>query len=284
MSDAQYSLLDSGNGRKLERVGPHILNRQAPHAFWAPSLEPAAWDEAVGIHVRKKAGGGYWNWKQGEPTEWVVEHGGQQFIARPTPFGHLGLFAEQDSQWEWIREAARSATDTPLNLLNLFAYTGGSTLAAASVGAHVTHVDAAKGVVDWARKNQSLNELGDASIRWIVDDCQGFLDREVRRGRKFDGLILDPPTFGRGKNGEIWKIEEHLLPLIETCTELIGPSPSLLLLTAHTPGFGGLSLQRLVESRFSLGNHQAEQGEMYVQEASGTTLPSGAFARWRIPL
>ncbi len=284
MSNKKYTLIDSGNGRKLEQVGPHLLNRQAPQAFWTPSLPNSRWQEAVGTHVRKKSGGGYWDWREGEPHEWTVDHGGQELLARPTPFGHLGLFAEQASQWEWIRGTLGANLERPLNLLNLFAYTGGSTLAAASAGANVTHVDAAKGVVDWGRRNQELNGLQESPIRWIVDDCQRFLEREVKRGRSYDGVILDPPTFGRGKKGEVWKIEAQLVPLLESCNRLVGQSPALILISAHTPGFGGLSLQRLVDSLMSTKDLECEQGEMAIRETNGTTLPSGAFARWRKPL
>lgn len=281
MSPNGYELLDSGGGRKLERIGPHLLDRQAPQAFWSPTLDRSEWQQAVGVHVRKKTGGGFWQWRDGEPERWTVNHGGVQFGVRPTPFGHLGLFAEQVSQWDWLNETLKRETDAELKLLNLFAYTGGSTLAAAAAGAGVTHVDAARGVVDWARENQSLNDLGDAPIRWIVDDCQSFVDREIRRERAYDGIILDPPSFGRGSKGEVWKIEDHILPLLASCARLLGSNPKLIILTAHSPGFGGLALNRLLEQFFESDGIEKSWGEMTIEETSGRLLPSGCFARWR---
>ncbi|MCA9321406.1 MAG: class I SAM-dependent methyltransferase, partial [Planctomycetes bacterium] len=204
-----YQLLDSGHGRKLERLGPVVVDRQAPGAFWRPRLDRQDWDRSNGVHHRSNQGGGHWEWKQSAPAPWTIEHGTLKFQVKPTPFGHMGLFPEQVGQWHWLGESidafCRSKGRAPA-LLNLFAYTGGSTLAAARAGAEVTHVDAARGVVDWARVNAELNDLGNAPVRWIVDDCSRYLERELRRKKRYDGVILDPPTFGRGVRGETWKI------------------------------------------------------------------------------
>ncbi|MFT7618651.1 MAG: 23S rRNA (cytosine1962-C5)-methyltransferase [Planctomycetota bacterium] len=280
-----YRLLDSGHGRKLEDVGGVIVTRQAPTAIWAPSLSRHEWDKAEGVHHRSEKGGGRWEWLSGPKFSWNVTLGANTFLVKPTPFGHVGLFAEQEEQWRWITESVEQFVEREQRapeVLNLFAYTGGSTLAAARGGAKVTHVDAAKGVVDWGRHNAELNELQDAPIRWMVDDCISFVEREVRRGKNYDGLILDPPTFGRGKKNEVWTIDKNLGPLLLSLQKLVNSNPAFLLLSCHSPGYTPIALEQLADDYFGRADSQSEGGEMSIpHENSSRRLPSGFFTRRR---
>ena len=280
-----YRLIDSGDGRKLEDIGGILVNRQAPTAVWAQALPETKWQEAVGVHHRSERGGGHWEWQRPVKPTWNVSLGANRFVVKPTPFGHVGLFAEQEEQWRWISQTAEQMAKQigrAPEILNLFAYTGGSTLAAARGGARVTHVDAAKGVVDWAKQNANLNNLAQAPIRWIVDDCTAYVAREVRRGKKYDGIILDPPTFGRGKKHEIWTIEESLPPLLKALEELVDGNPDMLLLSCHSPGYTPIALNQLAADYFQLSDKVSEGGEMSVPHTdSDRLLPSGFFTRSR---
>jgi len=273
-----YRLLDSGNGEKLEMVGPHKVCRQAAQAFWEPVLDEAQWKQLDALHIRSKKGGGHWEFQRKLPESWDMEWGGLRFKAKLTPFGHIGLFPEQMSNWEWLRTAIPAAIGTE-KVLNLFAYTGGSTLASSQAGAHVTHVDASKGVVNWARENAALNQLDQNPIRWIVDDVEKFIRREIRRESIYSGLILDPPTYGRGAKGETWKIEEDLLRLFKLLQE-VAPEPKLILVSCHTPGFTGQVLAQMAGQVFGIDPGQFESGEMVTPTEQGLPLPSGFFARW----
>jgi 23S rRNA (cytosine1962-C5)-methyltransferase len=280
MSD--YRLLDSGFGRKLERIGPYLLDRQAPSAVWRPALSKRDWREAQGQHVRSDRGGGHWEWRIPEPEPWVIEHAGVALGLKPTPFGHLGIFAEHAITWNWLREKVRaieSRLGRPAKVLNLFAYTGGSSLAAAQAGAHVTHVDAARGVVDWARRNAEHNQLHESPIRWIVDDARKFTSRALKRGDFYDGIILDPPSFGRGKKGEVWKIEDDLHDLLDTIYALLQPSPGFLLFSCHTPGYTPIALENLLSERFAELGLEMSSGELTVPEEAGRRLPAGTYCR-----
>ena len=280
-----YRLLDSGFGRKLEEIGPYRIDRQAPQAVWRPLLAETEWKKAIGRHVRSEKGGGHWQWRAEVPESWACEYGGLSLFLKPTPFGHLGLFAEQAEQWEWLRGAARAAETRQghaAKILNLFAYTGGASLAAAQGGAQVTHVDAAKGIVDWAQKNGARNRL--TTVRWIVDDCLAFCRREVKRGNRYDGVILDPPSFGRGAKGEVWTIERDLPPLLDEIALLVGKSPALLLFSCHSAGYTPLALPNLLGQFFDLAGLEHQEGEMSIpEEGSARRLPSGFFLRasWR---
>jgi len=276
-----YELLDSGGGRKLERVGDILMDRQAPAAFWAPRLPATEWSKIHTYHHRSDTGGGRFENRAPVPDSWSIEYGGLRLKIKPTSFGHLGMFAEQAEQWAWIREASRTSDPEPLQVLNLFAYTGGSTLAAAQGGATVCHVDAAKGVVDWARENAALNDLVQHPIRWIVDDVGEYLGREKRRGRKYDGVILDPPSFGRGARGQVWKIEESVGELLDEVRAVLVDRPKFVLLSCHSPGFTPIVLRNLLAERFDLTGRRVDCGEMSVPEAGGLRrLPAGAFARF----
>ena len=278
-----YELLDSGHGRKLECVGSVLVERQAPAAVWSPRLPAQDWEQINGRHERSDKGGGRWIWLNEPRGSWHISFGELRLQIKPTPFGHLGVFAEQAEQWDWLRRAVtelkKESGEVP-ELLNLFAYTGGSTLAAAQSGARVTHVDAARGIVDWARQNASLNDLQDAPVRWIVEDCVRFLQREVKRGRRYDGVILDPPSFGRGTRGEVWKIDDDLLELLGLCRELVGEDPGIVLLSSHSPGYSALGLGNLLAEFFGGGMRALETGEMSIgHRDDARLLPSGTFAR-----
>ena len=277
-----YQLLDSGDGRKLESLSGVVVERQAGIAIWR-RREPDLWDRVAGRHIRSDRGGGHWEWDAPHPQVWQVRHGPFDFEIKPTPFGHLGLFPEQLQQWIWIRNEIRRLAESvarPPRILNLFAYTGGSTLAAAAGGAEVTHVDAARGIVDWAARNARLNDLGDAPIRWIVEDCARFLRREIKRERRYDGVILDPPTFGRGAKGEIWKLEDGIGDLLRLLDRLTDGHPSLLHMSSHSPGFTPLVLENLIAETFQSDWRETSSGEMSVpEENSDRKLPSGIY--WR---
>lgn len=277
-----YEILDSGDGRKLERIGDFRVDRQAPQALWKRRLPASEWARVDGKHVRSEKGGGHWQWKRTPPESFDIEFGGLRLEIKPTPFGHVGFFAEQAAQWQWLRATVESLKASGIEkprLLNLFAYTGGSSLSPAQAGAAVTHVDAAHGIVDWARSNARLNRMESAEIRWIVDDCRRFVEREVRREAKYDGIILDPPSFGRGAKQEIWKIEDDLPPLLDLSTRLTGKSPKCLLFSCHTEGYTPSALPRILGDHFRLDD-RAESGEMTATEADGRLIPSGFFLRF----
>jgi 23S rRNA (cytosine1962-C5)-methyltransferase len=283
VSDATYTLLDSGDGRKLEQVGPHRLVRPAPQAVWRPRLKPAEWHQADAEFVRAEGEKGGWRGKP-LPERWAVTLPPLTFWIQATGFGHLGLFPEQRESWSWIAERVRAlaaALGRPPRVLNLFAYTGGSTLAALRAGAEVTHVDASKGVVQWARDNAAACGLEGAPCRWLVDDVKKFMRRAVDKGLPYDGIVLDPPTFGRGPKGQVWKIEPEAAPLLDACKSLLNPEGGFVLLSCHTPGFTPTTLANLLSGAVGGRGGEVEHGEMLLTEGNGgRALPSGAFARW----
>lgn len=282
MNADDYELLDSGHGRKLERFGPLVLIRPSAQAVWAPFRPGRAWNTANAAFDRED--GLRWNNREALPPQWVVQVAGLRFKLSSTDFGHLGIFPEQRDQWIWIRKTVREAAQRLQRrpeVLNLFAYSGGSTLAAAQGGAAVCHLDASKGMVQWARENASLNQLADAPIRWIVDDAHKFLAREARRGHRYDGIILDPPSFGRGKQGEVYKFERDLPETLALCRSLLSPTPAFLLLSAHTPGITPVVLRNVLAQTAGAPPDRLECGEMLLTGApSVPPLPSGAWARW----
>jgi 23S rRNA (cytosine1962-C5)-methyltransferase len=230
----EYKLIDTGSGRKLERFGPIILVRPEPQAAWSPSLSKESWDAAHGSFVQlPRSKNGEWKFAQPVPPRWHMRRNNLAFWVGPTPSGHVGVFPDQASHWDWLTWLVEAAGTSP-KILSLFGYTGLATLAAAAAGAQVTHVDASRKAIKWARENQSLSPLGDRPIRWLVDDAPSFVAREVRRGRTYDGLILDPPRFGRGPKGELWKVEETLPALLRQCRKLLSPSPLFVLLNTYT--------------------------------------------------
>jgi 23S rRNA (cytosine1962-C5)-methyltransferase len=278
MSRNEYALLDSGEGRKLEAFGEVILDRPCSQAVWRPS-EPQLWQTAHARFTRKE--GLRWFGRGQLPESWDVWINGVKMRLSTTDFGHIGVFPETRSLWDALRQviAASSAErKEPLRFLNLFAYSGGATLAAAQTGAHCCHVDAAKGMVQWGRDNAALNGLEDAPIRWIVDDVNKFLQREARRGRVYDVVLLDPPSFGRGKQGELYKIEEDLWTTLANVKAVLSKQPVCVYLTSHTPGFTPILLQNLLRSFFTGARFSA--GEMLLEgEEKVLPLPSGTWAR-----
>lgn len=273
-----YELLDSGNGAKLERFGEIVLARPCAQAVWQPQ-RPARWKSADATFDRED--GNRWHGRNRLPQEWIIDVDGTRFRLSGTDFGHLGIFPEQRAQWTWIRETV-AAAGRPVRVLNLFAYSGGSTLAAARGGAEVCHLDASKGMVQWARANAALNGLESHPIRWIVDDAHKFLNREIRRGRRYDGIILDPPTYGRGGNGETYKIERDLTETLRLCRALLSDSPLFLLLSAHTPGHTPIVLGNVLTQALRGLGGAVTSGEMVLAGAPDVfPLPSGAYARWQ---
>ena len=274
-----YELLDSGNGKKLERFGDVILDRPCAQAVWAPQY-PDLWKTAVARFDR--IDGHNWEGREKLPRAWNVKIGGVTMKLSATDFGHLGVFPETRELWKWIRttlESEKTKRGRELKFLNLFAYSGGATLAAAQAGAHGCHLDASKGMVDWARENAQLNNLQDAPVRWIVDDVIKFLHREVKRGNQYDGILLDPPSFGRGKKGELYKIEESLMTTLDLVHQVLTADPCFVLLTSHTPGFSPIVLSNLLR-QYNTGG-AIECGEMLLTGPAGTNeLPNGNWARW----
>lgn len=268
-----YQLIDSGNGEKLERFGDYSLIRPCAQAVWRPLLSPDVWRQAAARFTREKEKN-HWTFQQKLPASWSVVLGGVRFKIAPTDFGHLGVFPEHAFLWEGMR----SLIQGPCRVLNLFAYSGGVTLAAAQEGAEVCHLDASKGMVDWARENAALNGLQGAKVRWIVDDAMKFLKREQKRGSLYEGIILDPPTFGRGAKGEIFKIENEIVPLLELCRDLLAKKPRFVLFSCHTPGFTPIALEQLL--RQTLPEGKIEAGEMSLKAAETFAIPSGAYAKW----
>jgi 23S rRNA (cytosine1962-C5)-methyltransferase len=276
----EYALLDSGDGAKLERFGPHVLQRPCPPALWPASAGTALWKTAAAVYHRSASGGGTWEKRQTLPERWPLSCGGHRLWIKPTGFGHVGLFPEQVPMWSWIgAQCERGGPD--VSVLNLFAYTGGSTLAAAAGGAVVTHCDASRGVVQWASENAALSGLAEANIRWIVEEATRFVRRERRRGRRYRGIVLDPPSFGRGPKGQVFKLERDLPPLLRDCAALLAEDALFVLLSAHTAGAGPLTLSNLLD--YALGRRAGAVGcgEMVVRPEAGTPLlPSGTWAAW----
>jgi len=275
----QYEFLDAGDGARLERFGDHLLHRPAPAALW-PRERPDLWPSAAGVYHRASSGGGHWTFPRALPESWPVAWDDLVFRVKPTGFGHVGLFPEHTCHWDWVRREAARCRETG-RVLNLFAYTGGLTLVAARAGAEVCHVDAVRDVNAWARGNAASSGLGGAAIRWITDDAMKFVAREVRRGRRYDGLVLDPPSYGKGPRAEKWIIEEHLPRLLAMLPAAMSPRPQFLLFTCHTLGFSPPLMQNLLlpwQARFGGG---LEAGTMLLANARcRCVLPCGFFARW----
>lgn len=283
MLENQYLLIDSGNGRKLERFGPYLLARPCSQAVWMPQISEDEWSQADAIFSREQEN--KWIQKRVLPEAWEIEVAGLRFKLSSTDFGHLGIFPEQKTFWEWIQKTIRTHVKFGYQprVLNLFAYSGGATLAAAKAGASVCHLDASKGMVSWARENAALNGLEKAPIRWIVEDVKKFLAREQKRGSLYDAIILDPPSFGRGAKGEIFKIEDAIVPLLNDCRSLLSDHPLFILFSCHTPGFTPLAMQHLMTQSMSGLEGKIEVGEMVLSGKKSTfDVPSGTYAKWEM--
>lgn len=281
-TSADYEYLDAGDGCRLERFGPHVFNRPSPVALWRPE-HPEAWSRAAGIYHRSTTGGGHWTFNRSLPPSWTVGWDGLTFLIKPTGFGHMGLFPEHTCHWDWVSRmvARRPGGGQKARVLHLFAYTGAMSLLAARAGAEVCHVDAVADINDWARRNAEGSGLREAPIRWITDDVLKFVAREGRRERKYDGIILDPPSYGKGPGGEKWILEEHLMKLLESLLPLMSAQPRFVLFTCHTLGFSPPLMKNLLVPWLDQFGGQIEAGTMVMKGAScKRVLPTGFFARW----
>lgn len=275
-----YELLDTSDGERLERWGDFILIRPDPQIIWKNTARHPAWKRADAVYRRSNSGGGGWV-KNRLPESWNISYGDLRFVLRPMGFKHTGLFPEQAANWDWFSSLIRRA-GRPIKVLNLFAYTGGATVAAAQAGASVVHVDASRGIVAQAKENAALSGLSEAPIRYIVDDCKKFVEREIRRGNHYDGIIMDPPSYGRGPNGEVWKLEDSIDELITLTSRLLSDDPLFFLVNSYTTGLSPLTMSYLLElkvkSRFG---GQIESGELGLRVTqTGAFLPCGASSRW----
>lgn len=280
---SDYELLDTSAGDRLERWGDVILIRPDPQVLWNTPREDPRWETADAVYHRSSSGGGKWETRSA-PGQWEIQYQGDfsqplRFSIRPTPFKHTGLFPEQAGNWDrmagWIRRAGR-----PVRVLNLFGYTGGATLACAAAGASVCHVDASKGIIAWARENASLSGLSDKPIRWIADDCMKFVEREIRRGNKYDGIVMDPPSYGRGPGGEVWKLEEKIYPLLTLCAQLLSNSPLFFLLNSYTTGISAGAMEYLLGAVAGRGGTLSSDEIGLPVASTGLCLPCGSTAVW----
>ncbi len=275
-----YELLDCSGGERLERWGNVVLIRPDPQVIWNTPKEHPLWHRADARYVRSKEGGGHWECRRQLPEAWNINYKDLQFKISPTGFKHTGLFPEQAVNWDMMREKITGAGRS-IKVLNLFAYTGGATLAAASAGASVCHVDAAKGMVHWARENAELSSLAEKPIRWIVDDCAKFVEREIRRGNTYDAIIMDPPSYGRGPGGEVWKLEDQIYDLVKLCTGVLSDEPLFFLLNSYTTGLSASAMAYVLGVNMQKfgGGVSAEEIGLPVT-ASGMVLPCGSSAIW----
>lgn len=275
-----YEVIDTSCGEKLERWGRYILLRPDPQVIWKTEKTVPEWNHLNGHYHRSSKGGGEWEFFK-LPEEWTISYRELNFRLKPFSFKHTGLFPEQAVNWDWCSERIREA-GRPVKVLNLFAYTGGATLAAASAGASVTHVDASKGMVTWAKENAAASHLEDAPVRWLVDDCVKFVEREIRRGNKYDGIIMDPPSYGRGPKGEIWKIEESIYPFVELAAQLLSDDALFFLINSYTTGLQPAVLSYMLSTVIQKkrgGEVQSSEIGLPVS-SNGLVLPCGATGRW----
>lgn len=277
-----YLVLDTSDGDKLEKWGKYIFIRPDPQVVWSYKHNEKEWKKADGKYIRSAKGGGQWNiYKKDLPEEWTISYKDLKFYVRPTGFKHTGLFPEQAVNWDFIRKKIKEAK-CPVKVLNLFGYTGGATVAALSEGADVCHVDSSKGIMSWCKKNVELNGLADKNIRYIVDDAVKFVEREIRRGNKYDAVIMDPPSYGRGPNGEIWKLEERIYELINLLTNVLSDNPLFFLVNSYTTGFAPTVLYNIISmtvGRKFGGITKADEIGIPVKD-SPYILPCGSTGRW----
>jgi len=275
-----YEVIDASKGEKLERWGSYLLVRPDPQVIWNTPKTHKGWKKMNAHYHRSAKGGGEWEFFN-LPEQWSIDYKGLRFHLKPFSFKHTGLFPEQAANWDWFSEKIRAA-GRPVRVLNLFAYTGGATLAAARAGANVTHVDASKGMVTWAKENAKASGLEQKNIRWIIDDCVKFVEREIRRGNRYDAVIMDPPSYGRGPKGEIWKIEDAIHPLVISCVKLLSDKPLFFLINSYTTGLAPSVLSYLLgvelTPRFD-GIVTADEVGLPVS-SNGLMLPCGSSGRW----
>lgn len=296
---ADYELIDSGEGEKLERFGLAVMRRPDPQALWPKRLPEDEWKKAdayftrdnlsAGLSVGKQGDKAEWSFKKPLPADgWPIDFGGLKMTVKPTAFKHTGLFPEQSPNWDWMRgliTAAAGSGRGDIEVLNLFGYTGGASLSCAQAGANVVHIDSSKSAVTWARENAEKSSLADKPIRWIVEDARAFVERELKRGRSYDAIIMDPPAFGRGADNELWKIEDHFLPFVEDCKRLLKPKPLFFLINGYSAGYSAIAYENnLLSLKEKLGG-EIEIGELAIEETRAPKhparlLPAGIFARW----
>ncbi|MBU3840138.1 MAG: class I SAM-dependent methyltransferase [Candidatus Ruminococcus intestinipullorum] len=274
-----YQIIDCSQGEKLEYWGDYILVRPDPQVIWNTPKQDPRWKQKNGHYHRSKKGGGEWEFFD-LPKQWQIQYNTLTFNLKPFNFKHTGLFPEQATNWDWFSKKIREA-NRPVKVLNLFAYTGGATLAAAAAGAQVTHVDASKGMVGWAKENAISSGLQDAPIRWLVDDCVKFVEREIRRGNTYDAIIMDPPSYGRGPKGEIWKIEDMIHPFIKLCTQILSKDALFFLINSYTTGLAPAVLTYMLSTELKAWNGKVESQEIGLPvKNTGLILPCGASGRW----
>lgn len=275
-----YELLDSGDEEKLERFGQYLFVRPEPKAIWHKTLPQPEWQHVDAVYKRNQKGGGQWQYINRLPPSWNLAWNNLRFTLKPTGFKHVGIFPEQAALWEWIQNSIQTA-NRPIKVLNLFGYTGGSTLAALSAGAQVTHVDAAKDIVTWARENAIASGLEQKPVRWIVDDAIKFVRREIKRGNMYDAIIMDPPKFGRGSEGQVWKIEEDLPVLTDLCKEILSKNPLFFIINAYTTAYSSLTLYNLLNQTMSTFSGETDHGELIITPTKTSySLSTGIFTRW----
>lgn len=276
-----YEVIDCSSGEKLERWSTYILLRPDPQVIWDTPKTEKRWNKLNAHYHRSSKGGGEWEFFD-LPEQWAIHYGSLTFQLKPFSFKHTGLFPEQAVNWDWF-SAKIKHSERPVKVLNLFAYTGGATLAAAAAGANVTHVDASKGMVNWAKENAASSGLKDAPIRWIVDDCVKFVEREIRRQNRYDAIIMDPPSYGRGPKGEIWKIEDSIYPLIKLCTELLSDNPLFFLINSYTTGLQPAVLSYMISTALEKYHGKVTADEIGLPvSSSGLVLPCGASGRFEL--
>ena len=275
-----YELLDASDGERLERWGKYILVRPDPQIIWKGVARHPAWNQADGVYRRSSNGGGGWV-KQKTPETWDISYGDLSFRLKPMGFKHTGLFPEQATNWDWFSSLIKNA-NRPIKVLNLFAYTGGATIAAAKAGAQVVHVDASKGMVAMAKDNAALSGLENAPIRYIVDDCKKIIEREIRRGNKYDGIIMDPPSYGRGPGGEVWKLEDSIDEFVGLAAQLLSREPLFFLINSYTTGLSPLTMSYILDLKVkAIYGGKIEAGEIGLRVSqTGAVLPCGASTRW----
>ena len=274
-----YEILDMANGEKLERWGNIYLIRPDPQIIWKEKTFPEKWKKANAKYIRSSTGGGAWNYKNKFPESWQIHYKDLKFLVKPMGFKHTGLFPEQAVNWDWMIEKIQSA-GRPIKVLNLFAYTGGASVACSYAGASVCHVDSSKGMVTWAKENVTASGLADRKVRYIVDDVVKFVSREIRRGNTYDAIIMDPPSYGRGTNGEVWKFEENLPDLISLCSKVLSEKPLFFLINSYTTGISSMVLENLLRLNIKKGGIFSHGEIGLPMTDSKLILPCGIYARW----
>jgi len=274
-----YQLLDSGEEQKLEKFGPYILSRPSAQALWKKEQNKDIWSQAHMVFSRE--GKNHWKYKTKVPSEWTIEIENIKMKIAPSDFGHVGFFPEHAFLWKWMKNKIKSSKRKKIKVLNLFAYSGAASIAAAKEGAEVCHLDASRPMIERTKENVKLNQLQKAPIRYITDDALKFVKREKRRNNFYDGIILDPPTFGRGPKGEVFKIERDINPLLEACFSILSKDPLFMILSSHTPGITSLVLNHLLKQHFPKKG-KIKTGEMLIKSKSGFDLPSGFYGIWEM--